>query len=97
MILNRWKSFIVVVEEISKDGLARAVGLMMEVKKKVDKKVDIGQEGVRASSKVADVAEDKDVDKVVVMEVDKVVYKVADMVVNSVIQKINGKLVKFAV
>ena len=36
MILNRWKSFIVVVEEISKDGLARAVGLMMEVKKKVD-------------------------------------------------------------
>ena len=93
MILNRWKSFIVVVEEISKDGLARAVGLMMEV----NKKVDIGQEGVRASSKVADVAEDKDVDKVVVMEVDKVVYKVADMVVNSVIQKINGKLVKFAV
>ena len=36
MILNRWKSFIVVVEEISKDGLARAVGLMMEVNKKVD-------------------------------------------------------------
>ena len=42
------------------------------------RKVDIGQEGVRASSKVADVAEDKDVDKVA--------YNADDMVVNIEVQ-----------
>ena len=58
MILNRWKSFIVVVEEISKDGLARAVGLMMEVKKKVD------EEGDKVVYKVADMVVNSVIQKI---------------------------------